>query len=132
MVDYCGSFPKKLQPWKNTNQIRRLRGVVLLVGGDMLYMVRLFQVSGQGDRQVRIFLPVLYTNIWEARNCWVNFGSILGRYGSDLRLSSMFYHAVFQSMLIYGWETWVINFTIILYSEGVNMGLYRGKVLIIL
>jgi hypothetical protein len=48
-------------------------------------------------------------NLHKARTRWMNISRILTRTSASPRISSLFYKATIQTVLLYGSETWVIN-----------------------
>ena len=53
--------------------------------------------------------PALAGNIRKARANWVRLASILGREGSDPKVSRSVYTAVTQQVLLFGAESWVLT-----------------------
>ena len=52
-------------------------------------------------------------------------GKLLRREGEDPQVSAMFYWAVFQVVLIFGAETWVLSAEMSRNMEGVHVGFLR-------
>ena len=49
------------------------------------------------------------SNLRNFQKQWVQMSRILGREGSNARVSGLFYKAVVQSVLIYGLEKWFLT-----------------------
>ena len=72
----------------------------------------------------------LYANLAKARKCWGRFGRILGREGVDVHTSGLFYHAMVQTLLLYGSVALVLTLPMLATLEGVHMGYAREITLI--
>ena len=48
-------------------------------------------------------------SLGKARRSWGWFSRVLGREGADPKLSTTFYTAVVQAVLLFGAETWVLT-----------------------
>ena len=55
--------------------------------------------------------PTVMGNLRKSQKSWTHLERILGREGSSLRVSGMFFKAVMQAVLIFGSETWVFVFS---------------------
>ena len=53
--------------------------------------------------------PAVVGNLRKARKSWERLARILGREGSNTRVSRMFFTSVVQAVLIFGSETWVLT-----------------------
>ena len=62
--------------------------------------------------------PEVRRNIWRAIQIWGRLGKFLSREGADPLVSEKFYHAVFQVVLIFGLETWVLTAAMLEKLEG--------------
>ena len=52
--------------------------------------------------------PAVTWNITKAQRSWGRLAKVLGREGSDPKVSPTFYIAVSQAVLLFGAETWVL------------------------
>ena len=64
-------------------------------------------------------------NIWMARQVWGRLGKLLIRDGADPIVSSKFYCAVVQAVLLFGLETWVLTSAMLQKIEGVHVSFLR-------
>ena len=53
--------------------------------------------------------PEVIVNLQKAQKIWARLSMILGREGAYPRLRGRFYLAVFQAVLLFGVETWVVT-----------------------
>ena len=53
--------------------------------------------------------PAMVGNLGKARRSWGRLSRVLGRDGSDPKVSQAFYTAVTQAVLIFGEEVWVLT-----------------------
>ena len=68
-----------------------------------------FKYLGRVLHQPYKDLPAVFRNIWRARQVWGRLGKLLRREGADPIISSKFYLAVVQAVLIFGSETWLVT-----------------------
>ena len=64
-------------------------------------------------------------NIWRAIQVWGQLGKLLRREGSDPIISEKFYRSVFQAVILFGSEAWVIIAVMMQNIESVHMGFLR-------
>ena len=57
-------------------------------------------------------LTALLGNSKKSQKCWVQLMKILGREGSNLRVSGISLKTIFQAVLLFGLETWVLTLCI--------------------
>ena len=62
-------------------------------------------------------------NIYKAQSSWSCMSRMLGREGADPRISGRCYLVVFQVVLLFGEETWVVNL-----RTGRLLGSFRHRV----
>ena len=55
------------------------------------------------------YWPTVTVNLIKDRKSWMRRMSILGREGSDLRISGLFFNAVVQAVLLFRSETWALT-----------------------
>ena len=91
--------------------------------GEFEYLVRVLDKSSND-------WSALYANLAKARKCWGRFGRILGREGADVHTSGLFYHAVVQTLLLYGSIKLVLTVPMLAALEGFHMGYAREIMLI--
>ena len=75
-----------------------------------------------------IFLQQLINQLKKSgRACrvWNRLGKLLRRQGTEARVSAMFYRSVFQTVLIFGEDTWFFPEEISRNLEGVHVGFLR-------
>ena len=57
------------------------------------------------------YWPAVLCNIRKSRQVWGRISKLLWREGADPTVLEKFYHAVVQTVLLFGAETWVITET---------------------
>ena len=67
--------------------------------------------------------PEILRNIRKAGNVWGRLEKLLQREGEDPFVSTNFYHAVVQPVLLFGAETWVLLAAMSKKLEGVHVNL---------
>ena len=80
------------------------------------YLGRLF------GRSYDEFLEVLH-NTQKARQVWGRLRNLIRREGSELDVLANFYCTVFQTVLLFGADTWVLLAPMAQRLEGVHVGL---------
>ena len=92
---------------------RRAREVVFTVHGTQLEAVSEFQYLGHPFSSTDDDWPAVYRNHSKAHKQWARIAHVLSRTGACPRISSIFYKAVIQSVLLYGSETWTLSATML-------------------
>jgi hypothetical protein len=85
------------------------RSVIFSVCGVLLESVSNFIYLGRQLSSMDDDWPDIVKNLAKARRRWATISRVLIRDGATPRISSMFYKAVVQSVLLYGSETWVLS-----------------------
>ena len=57
--------------------------------------------------------PAVYWNLSKACKQWARIAHVLSRTGASPCTSSMFYKAIVQSVLLFGYETWTLSATML-------------------
>ena len=108
--------------------IRRARAaldVKFYAYGQELERVETFKYLGRLLSSMDSDWPALYSNLKKARQKWARLSCLLAREGASPRVSSMFYKAIIQSVLLYGSETWVISSSMLKTLEGFHSRVAR-------
>ena len=84
-----------------------------MVHGMQLEAVSEFQYLGCLFSSTDDDWPAVYWNLSKARKQWAKIARVLSWTGASLRTSSMFYKAIVQSVLLYGYETWTLSATML-------------------
>ena len=82
------------------------------------YLGRIFYKSDNG-------WPEICQNFRKACQVWSRMGKLLSREGAEPRVSTMFFWAVVQAVLLFGTETWFLSKAMSWMMEGVNRRFLR-------
>ena len=91
------------------------------VHGDMLERVEVFQYIGcmllQDDNDIQ----AVRSQLCKAHGTWARVRQVLRKENAPPRVSTMFYKAIVQSVLLYGIETWVLSTASLARLEGFHL-----------
>ena len=76
------------------------------------------------DRSEKKWPEVLW-NYRKALRVWIRLWKLLQREGDKPQVSVMFYHAVVQTVLLFGVKTWVLSEAMYRKLEGSHVGLLK-------
>ena len=93
-----------------------------MVHGDVLERVEVFRYLGcllsQDDDDIQ---AVVRSQLRKARGMWARIGQVLHKENAPPRVSTKFYKAIVQSILLYGSETWTLSPAALARLEGFHI-----------
>ena len=96
------------------------------VHGDLLERVEVFRYLGHLLLQDDDNIQAVRSQLCKARGTWARVGQVLRKENSPPRVSTKFYKAIVQSVLLYGSKMWVLSPAVMARFEGFHIrAVYR-------
>ena len=90
-------------------EMKEKMGRILLAHGTPLMAVSSFCYLRQTLSSTDNYWPEVKRNLRRAQGKWGRLENILGREGADKRMEGRIYVAVVQAVILFGYETWLLD-----------------------
>ena len=87
----------------------------------MLEKVKVFQYLGRLLLQDDNDVQPLQSQLRKARGTWAQAGQVLRKENAPPQVSTTFYKAIMQSVLLYGSKTWVLSKAVLVWLKGFHI-----------